>query len=114
MVETSRASPLSSGSVVIDDLRARLQPDARPPGSERAGPDLRALQVLEDRDRAAEVARGGADPVEHLGVILVTPVGEVEAGHVDAGGEQPLQDFGVGRGGTEGGDYLGAAHGDIV
>ena len=110
----SRASPFSSHSVVIT---------ISAPGSSRtpARPAVRGpvrifgpLQILEDGDRAPEVPRGGPDPVQHLRVVLVAAVREVEPRHVDAGGQQALQHFGVGGGGTEGGDDLGAAHGHIV
>ena len=47
-------------------------------GLELAGPDLGPLQVLEQRDGAPLVARRRADPRDHLGVVGVAAMGEVE------------------------------------
>ena len=94
-------------------VRARHQRHAGVPGPERAGPDLRPLQVLQHRHRLAEVSRGGADPADGPGVVGVAAVGEVEPGDVDAVAEQLLQRLRGGGGGSDGGDDLGAAHGDF-
>ena len=52
--------------------------------------------------------------LEDLGVLLVAAVGEVEARHVEAVGDEPLEHLRLGGGGAQGGDDLGAAHGVSV
>ena len=84
----SFSSPRNSPSVVIDDLGAALEQDAHLARLERPGADLGTLQVLQHRHRLHLPARGGADAVEHLGVVLEAAVREVEARHVHAELEQ--------------------------
>ena len=81
---------------------------------DQADPDLGALQVLQDGDRAAglalERADGGVDPA----VVVVRPVAEVQPEHVGPGQEQLAEPLRGGAGRPDGGDDLGvtmAAHG---
>src|SRR5262249_58022308 len=67
---------------------ARLEVDtAAAAWTERSESDLRALQVLQDRDATAPARLALADALDDLGVLLVRAVGEVEAG--DAPGRAP-------------------------
>src|SRR5690606_1773677 len=78
---------------------------------EHAHADLRALEVLEDPDAAAEVLGGLADDVDDVEVVLALAVREVQPEDVDAGLDQPHHDLGRGAGRTQRGDDLRAAPG---
>ena len=66
--------------------------------------DFRALQVLQDADRATFFARRTANALDVAGVIFVRAVGEIQAGHIHAQPKQVAQDsFGV-RGRADGGN----------
>ena len=76
---------------------------------ERSDADLRAGEVLEDRDRAPGAARGLAHQRRRLRVRLVRAVAEVQARDVHAGLDHPHEHLGVERCGPDRGDDLGAA-----
>ena len=80
------------------------------PSLELADPQLRAGQVLEDRDRAAGAVGGVAHALRGLGVLLGAAVGEVQPGDVHPRVDHLDEDLGVARGGADGGDDLRAAH----
>ena len=56
-----------------------------------ADADLRALQVGHDRDLLADLGRDLADQRRAVDVVLRRAVREVEAHHVDAGADHPLE-----------------------
>ncbi len=58
---------------------------------ELADAQLRALQVGDERDRAADLGGDLTDEPRALGVILVLSVRQVQANGVDAGGDQLVQ-----------------------
>ena len=90
---------------------ARLEIDTPAPGRpERAEPDLRALQILQDGDRAAPTLLSEPDLANHLGVLAVGAVREVHARHVHTGGNEAIEERGATAGGPDGADDLGAAH----
>src|SRR5690606_14418304 len=68
--------------------------------------DLRALQVLQDRDRPLELLLDRADDLAALAVILVAAVAEVQAEDVGAGQEQLADALPVAAGRTQRGDDL--------
>ena len=92
------------------DVAPALEEDADLPGLQRAGADLRTLEVLEHGHRAHEPPRGAADAVEHVGVVLVAAMREVEARDVHAELEELVDCLGTLARGAERGDDLGAAH----
>ena len=61
---------------------------------DRADADLRALQILENADRAGRFGLQRADRGVNLGVILMRAVAEIEPERVDAREEQLLQHLG--------------------
>ena len=61
------------------------RPELREVALERADPQLGPGEVLEHRHLAALGLRGGADPLGRLRVLLVRPVGEVQARDVHPG-----------------------------
>ena len=67
-------------------------------------------EVLEDRHRPPGAARGLADPLGGLGVLLVRAVAEVQARDVHAGADQLEQDLAVPRGRPDGRNDLGPPH----
>ncbi len=76
---------------------------------ELSDPDLRALQVAHDADRASGLAAGLAHP---FGTTLVVPGGtmrEIHAHDVHAREEHALQRLGIARGRAQGCDDLGAS-----
>ncbi|MCY1438517.1 hypothetical protein D9M71_547200 [compost metagenome] len=73
--------------------------------------DLRALQVAEQGDEAAVLGGQLADQSGACLVFLGAAVGEVQAGDVQPGDDQLLQDLGGVAGRAEGGDDFGAAEG---
>ena len=75
----------------------------------RADAQLRAREVLQDGQRTASAAGGGAQPLEGLGVLVGRAVGEVQPGHVHARLDHRDERVGVPRGGPDRGDDLGAA-----
>ena len=77
-------------------------------GGEGADPELRALQVGEHADRAADLLLETADRIEAGRVVGVRAVREVQPEHVDAGDEQPLDHLGRGRARPDGGNDAGA------
>ena len=90
-----------------DDLVADLELDGAL--DERADPQLGTRKVLQQRDRPAGAARGVAHELRGLGVLLVRPVAEVQAGDVHARLDHPDQRLGVAGGGADRGDDLGSA-----
>ena len=62
---------------------------------EPAGADLRAAEVLQDRDVPIGARGGLANLVKPRRVIGLRAVREVEAEHVDAGGDQCVQHRGL-------------------
>src|SRR5262249_24837706 len=81
-------------------LAAREGPDA----------DLRALQILQDADRAAPLLRLAAHHAQRRQVGVVVAVREVQPRDVHARVEQLRDHLGAARGGAERTDDLGAAH----
>ena len=79
-------------------------------GAEGAEPDLRPLQVLEDRDGAAEARLGPADSPDHLGVLGVGAVREIEPGDVHARGHEAIERLHAGGRGPDRADDLRMAH----
>jgi hypothetical protein len=77
---------------------------------EAAGADLRAGEVLQDRDGTPELVRDRAHGLHHREVLVVLAVREVEAHHVDARLREALQHLTVTRGRPDGGHDLGATH----
>ena len=77
---------------------------------EPADADLRALQVEQHRDRLAAALGLGADDLQHLRVVLVTAVREVEPRDVHAGVDQLADPLRRRRRGAEGTDDLRARH----
>ena len=74
-----------------------------------SGADFRALEVLEDADRASLAFSGAAQALDIVGVIFVGAVRKIEACDVHAKAEQVAhRDFGV-AGGTDGADDFRAA-----
>ena len=71
-----------------DDLLALRQDHGR---GELADAELRALQVGDERDRAADLGGDLTDEPRALGVILVLSVRQVQPHSVDAGGDQLAQ-----------------------
>src|SRR5262249_14654751 len=82
-------------------------PEGGRPAFERPEPDLRALQVLQDRDRPADPRLHRPDALDGLAVLDVGPVGEVEPGHVHAGPGHLLDDPLGDRRRPQGADDLG-------
>src|SRR5258705_1787860 len=79
-------------------------------GPERPQPDLRALQILKDRDRPAPARLAVADAPYDVGVLLVGPVREVEPRDVEARRHQAIELGGVAARGTDRADDLGPPH----
>ncbi|MNN39137.1 hypothetical protein D3C81_1531650 [compost metagenome] len=73
--------------------------------------DLRPLQVAEEGDEAAVLGCQLADQSGACLVFLGAAVGEVQAGDVQPGDDQLLQDLRGVAGRAEGGDDFGAAEG---
>ena len=61
-----------------------------------ADADLRALQVLQDADRAADIVLEVADGLVYRGMILVEAVRKVQPEDIDAGQKQAAKHFGAG------------------
>ena len=74
---------------------------------ERADPDFRPLQVLQDADRPAHVLLKTADGRVDSGVIVLRPVAEIQPENIDPRQEQRLEHLGRGARGPHGGDNLG-------
>ena len=92
------------------DRELGAEPELHLAGLELAGPDLGALQIEEHGDRSAAALGLGAHDPEHLGVIFVGAVGEVEARHAHAGFDELADTFRSRGGGAEGADDLRAGH----
>jgi len=69
---------------------------------------LRAGQVAEDRDLAADGLRGGADSLNHLRLFVRAGVGAVQADEICLRGDELLERRQVPAGGPDGGDDVGA------
>ena len=82
--------------------------------AQRADPQLRPGQVLQDRDRPPRAAGGVAHAPDRLGVLLERPVRVVQPRHVHPGLDHPQQRLRLARGGSDGGDDLRAAHARTV
>ena len=72
--------PISSGSPRHEHERRASR--------ELAGADLRAAEILQDRDFASERPRCRSNRLQDRAVALVRAVREVQAEHVDASGDQ--------------------------
>ena len=77
---------------------------------ELADADFRALQVDQHADGAAARARQRAHQFGAVDMVLRGAVGKIEAHHIQAGFHHPVQGFGIGTGGAEGGDDFGSAN----
>src|SRR5262249_26001316 len=77
---------------------------------ERPHADLRALEVLQDADRAAALVRLGAHRAQRREVRVVVAVREVQSGHVHARVDEPADDVGRPGRGPERAYDLGASH----
>ena len=80
-------------------------------GGDGAGAEARALDVLQERDVASELAADAADEGDDGADLVACGVGEVEADDVGAGGYRLAEPLGVGERGPPGRDDLGAAFG---
>jgi hypothetical protein len=80
------------------------------PSLEASEPDLRTLQILQDADVHSELMGHLTDRGDPRGVVLVIPVGKVEAEGGGACLDQPPQHIGGLGGGSDGGHDLGASH----
>ena len=78
--------------------------------AQRADPQLRAGQVLQDRHRAPGTAGGVAHAVDGLGVLVERPVRVVQPRDVHPRLDHLQQGLGLARGGADRGDDLCAAH----
>jgi hypothetical protein len=87
------------------DLVARVEDDGL---LQLADPELRALQVADQRNRPTELRRDLANEPRALGVIGVGAVREVEADRVDARLDEGAEALARVRSGPERGDDLGA------
>jgi hypothetical protein len=79
-------------------------------GAEGAEPDLGPLQVLKDCDGAAEARLGPADSPDHLGVLGVSAVREIEPGNVHARCHEAIEHLHAGGGRPDRTDDLRMAH----
>ena len=77
---------------------------------QRARPDLRATEILQDGDVPAHSPGGGADALERRQVGLVRPVREVQPNDVHARRDQLVEHRVVVAGGAQRGDDLRVAH----
>ena len=77
--------------------------------AELADPELRAREVLQDRDLAAGATGGVADPARGFRVLVRAAVGEVQPGDVHPGFDHSGEHLGIAGGGPDGGDDLRAA-----
>jgi hypothetical protein len=90
-----------------DELRARLELNH---AVDFTDPQLRPLNVADDRNVAAELRGDVANDRDDLRVLLVFAVGEVEAEGVDSAGEESMDHVLAAAGGAEGGQDFRAAH----
>ena len=88
---------------------ASRAPVARRAG-ERAGADLRALQVLQEGQRLAPLPGGRAQAVDARGVLVQRAVGEVQPGDVHPGVQQGGEHVRGVAGRPDGGDDLRFPH----
>ena len=121
MTSPGFSAPISSGRAT--DIRVASPTPSSPqanttwsPGlrstwssAQRADAQLRAGQVLEDRDRPADAAGGVAHALRGLGVLLGGAVREVQPRDVHARRDHPLERLGIPRGGADRGDDLRVA-----
>ena len=82
----------------------------RPAALERAGADLRAAEILKDRDLAVRARRRGADAAERRRVRVVRAVREIQAEDVGAGGDERVEHRVGIAGRTDRGDDLRVPH----
>src|SRR5690606_26047450 len=75
-------------------------------GGEASDAQLRPLQVGEDADRPAGPPLGPADALDHLRVLFLVAVAEVEPEDVRAGAEQLFEPLRAGGRRTDRGDDL--------
>ena len=101
------ADPVALGSRQHEpDRLASL--DGNPAAFDRADPDLRALEIEKDADRAADLLLQGPNGSVDPGMILVSSMAEVEPEGIDPGQEQRLEHLGRGACRPDGGDDLGS------
>ncbi len=103
------ASPASSSPPQVNVSRSpgRQLDDVL---AQRADPQLRPGQVLQDRDRAPDPPGGVAHAADRLGVLLERAVGVVQARDVHARLDHAHERLRLARGGTDRRDDLRAAH----
>jgi hypothetical protein len=68
------------------------------------------LQIDQHADRAAARARQRPHQLGAVDVILRGAVRKIEAHHIQPGFHHPVQGFGIGTGGAEGGDDFGSTN----
>jgi len=95
------------GTAIEREVLSRLELDRT--AGEALDADLRPLQVGQHADLLAEFGRGGAHRGGTRAVVVVRTVGEIQAHHVDALGEQAFQRARRIGGRPEGGDDFRAA-----
>ena len=67
----------------------------RPAGPLAADADFGTAQVREDGDRLAALGGGGPDALVDLAMLRMRAVRHVEAEHVDAGADEPVEGIGL-------------------
>ena len=115
----AKTSGCGSGAravLVADALRIEIEGENRlarreldPAAGEIAQPHLRPLQIGEDADGPPGIGLDAADIAEQGAVVVMRPVAEIAAEHVDPGIEQRVQPFQARTCRPERGDDLGAA-----
>ena len=93
-----------------DDQRVAFLERNRLAAFQPAGADLRAAQVLQNRHVAVGAPGGGANAIEHAGVIRLRAMREVQAHDVDAGRDQRVEDGRIGRCRSDGRNDLRVPH----
>ena len=104
MVATRPGSPAKSPTSITSAGASRqLQ---RPTAGEPAGANLRAAEILQDRDWTTGGSRGAANAIDRGAMTAVSAVRKVQTKDVDARADQRANDIvAVGRR-TDGGDDL--------
>ena len=108
-MEISSRVPSTDSSVVIAE--AVSGPELDLTAGHPSGADLGSREVLEEGQGLPQAGLDLPGRAHHLGVLLVAPVGEVEAQDVGPGLDQTFEHPGVTGGRADGGDDLRAAHG---